>query len=117
VAHGDQPVDETLHSERTDHAGAKRTHRNTIDVLPDATFIRLEDSAWLIFGERLLKWSPGGYVEHQPRMQHVEVEVLTPLSTVAVLRLAYRPVLPRLAHSSQQYCSWTRPPLNKRMLY
>jgi hypothetical protein len=93
MVHGDKPIDATLHEERTDAKGSKRTYRTGIDTLPDGVFIVLEGDAYLIWQGKLLKWSPAGYTERIPKLTEGEVEVLTPPSTVAVLKVGYQPTL------------------------
>lgn len=92
-AHGDMPIDATLHQERTDRKGNKQTYSASIATLPTGTFIRLDGKCWLIAGERLCEWSSGGYVTDCSRPTQLAVEVLTPRSTVAVLALGYAPHL------------------------
>jgi hypothetical protein len=83
-------MDQVLHRERL--AGrAKRLHRATIDDLPDGTFIALEEGAFVVHGDGLLRWTPAGYDARKPRPRGVIVDVLTPPSILAVLSAGYRP--------------------------
>jgi hypothetical protein len=87
-------IDERLHAERMNPDGSNRTFTASLDGLPDGVFVRLEegrDRAWLVWGGSLLAWSAGGYRERRQRRQGEQVEVLTPRSTVAVLRAGYVP--------------------------
>lgn len=90
---GDLSIDRTLHAERTDRLGGKVTYRAAIDSLPDGAFVTIDGMAWLIWRGSLLRWSSGGYDQRVPRPSGITVDVLTPRSTVAVLRLGYAPVV------------------------
>jgi hypothetical protein len=90
-------IDRVLHAERLDQAKRKRLHPMRTDEVPDGAMVALNGAAWLVQDERLLRWSPAGYVEAHPRPRAAEeLLVLTPPSTVAVIRAGYRPVI----HSS-----------------
>ena len=82
-------MDRVLHAERLD-GRTQRTHVMPIADLPDATMIAREGAAFALRGARLLRWSEAGYVEEIPRVRG-DVIVLTPPSTVAILRAGYRP--------------------------
>ena len=87
-------IDERLHAERVGPDRSKRTFRAHLDDLPDGVFVTLEGrdgDAHLIRGDELLGWSPGGYGERRPRPRGESVKVLTPPSTVDVIRAGYEP--------------------------
>jgi hypothetical protein len=89
-----EDMDAVLHADRLEGRGVqqrKRTYREQLASLPDGAFIRLDGSAWLLWGGRLLEWSAGGYRVRRP-LPHAtsRVEVLTPRSLVAVLRAGYQ---------------------------
>jgi hypothetical protein len=87
-------IDRRLHAERLTSARIKRTFTADGDVLPDGTFVVVETwgpEAYLVGGDTLLAWSPAGYRERRPRPRGERVRVLTPASTVAVLRAGYVP--------------------------
>src|ERR1700748_3159420 len=46
---------------------AKRLHRRKIDGLPDGAFVMLEEGAWAVRGDALLRWTPEGYDKRKPR--------------------------------------------------
>ena len=84
-------MDAVLHGERL--AGqAKRMHRRAIDELPDGAMIAIEGDAFAVRDQHLLRWTPTGYAEAQPRLRRIEVEVLTPPSILAVLSRGYAPL-------------------------
>jgi hypothetical protein len=62
-----------------------------MELLPDGVFVALDERAWLVRGETLRAWSPGGYVERRSRPSAGRVTVLTPPSVVAVIRAGYKP--------------------------
>ena len=83
-------MDEVLHRERLD-GRAKRLHRRVIDELPDGAFVVLEEGAFAIRCDALLRWTPAGYDVGKPRPLHITVDVLTPPAILAVLSAGYRP--------------------------
>ena len=82
-------MDRVLHAERLD-GRAKRTHAMPIDGLPDGVMISVNGAAFALRGPHLLRWSESGYAEKIRRPRGV-VDVLTPPSMVAILRVGYRP--------------------------
>jgi len=89
-----EEMDSRLHAERVDPDGSKRLFRASLDELPDGVFVRRADSAedaYLVWDNGLLAWSAGGYIERIERPKKAEVLVLTPASTVAVIRAGYAP--------------------------
>jgi hypothetical protein len=87
-------IDGRLHAERVGPERSKRSYVASPDELPDGVFLRVPgwgDGAYLLWGESLLAWSPGGYRERRPRPAGEAVTVLTPPSTVAALRAGYAP--------------------------
>jgi len=83
-------MDARLHAERLDGKG-KRLHRADNASLPDGAMIAVDGEAFALRGARLLRWTPSGYTEGPPRPRTGTVDVLTPPSTVAVLRRGYAP--------------------------
>lgn len=87
---GAAEMDAVLHHERLE-GRKKRTRRHAIAGLPDGAMIAIEGAAFAVSGDRLLRWSPAGYVERAPRPASTDVELLTPPSTVAALSGGYVP--------------------------
>src|SRR5579863_5513242 len=83
-------MDEALHDERLD-GRAKRLHRRVIDDLPDGAFVALEEGAFAVRGDMLLRWSPEGYDARQTRLRGITVDLLTPPAILAALSAGYRP--------------------------
>ncbi len=88
-------MDAVLHGERID-GKAKRRHRRALGELPDGSMIAFGDEAFAVRGKHLLRWTPAGYDKRRARPDGIDVDVLTPLSIVAVLKMGYQP----LWHSS-----------------
>jgi hypothetical protein len=79
-----------LHSERI----VRGTHRRRLhDVawtaLPDGAFVLADGGPALVLGEELVEWSTTGYGAHCPRPAAGIASVITPPSTLAVLRAGY----------------------------
>jgi hypothetical protein len=83
-------MDAVLHGERLD-GRAKRQHRRAIDELPDGAFVALEEGAFALRGNVLLRWTPEGYDGRKERRNGIVVDVLTPPAIVAALSAGYRP--------------------------
>jgi hypothetical protein len=83
-------MDMVLHDERL-RGRAKRLHRRDIEKLPDGAFIALEEGAFAMHGDALLRWTPGGYGEPRKRPRAITVDVLTPPAILAVLSAGYQP--------------------------
>ena len=95
-AHGlrDRPraaeMDRVLHRERL-QGRTKRRRRWAIDDLPDGAFLVLDDVAFAVRGNALLRWTPIGYAAPVPRPRGLTIDVLTPPAIVSVLAAGYRP--------------------------
>jgi hypothetical protein len=83
-------LDDVLHRHRVTRRGERATFAALADGLPDGTMLVMEEEAWLVWQGRRHRWSFAGYGDSQP-IDGSEVEVLTPLPTVAALRSGYRP--------------------------
>jgi hypothetical protein len=86
-------VDRIMHGERIrKESRGQATFRANLADLPDGTFVRVSDEAWVVAGSRILRWSHAGY-DLDRRQTPMGVEVLTPRPSVAVFRAGYRPML------------------------
>jgi len=90
-----EAIDEVLHRERL-----QRLHPARLESLPDGTFVLEEDEPHLVLGERLLRWTPGGYTERRARRRG-KTTLITPPSTVRVLQAGWESDLP-LVHPSSR---------------
>ncbi|TCK24417.1 hypothetical protein [Pseudonocardia endophytica] len=84
-------IDDVLHVERALESGQRRTREEPAATLPDGTFVRLPGGPHVVVAGVARPWSHEGYGSARP-LQDV-VTVLTPPSTLAVLRAGYRPRL------------------------
>jgi hypothetical protein len=84
-------IDMQLHKARIDELRRKITYQSALDSLPDRCFIQMDNASYLVLGNRLLLWSPEGYVKKCDRPNHLSVTVLTPEPLVGCLRAGYRP--------------------------
>jgi hypothetical protein len=87
-------IDRRLHTERLAPHGRKRSYLAALDELPDGVFVTAAawgEQAYLVQGDSLRAWSPGGYRERRKRPKGNEVTVLTPPSTVQAIRAGYVP--------------------------
>jgi hypothetical protein len=83
-------MDQVLHRERL-QGRAKRRHRRSIDGLPDGAFTALDDAAFAVRGDALLRWTPQGYNARLPRPRGIATDVLTPPAILGVLVAGYHP--------------------------
>jgi hypothetical protein len=90
-------IDDQLHRERINsHTRVRRLHEKPFTSLPDGTFVLHDGMPCLVLGERLLLWSPGGYLTRHHRPTHGLATVITPSSLVAVLERGWAPLVPFL---------------------
>lgn len=85
-------MDRRLHEERLGPGGVKRVHEVAFEDLPDGAMVAREDGFFAVRGERLLRWSFGGYVEAAVRPVRGQAKVLTPPTSLIALRAGYAPV-------------------------
>ena len=78
--------DRALHAERL----APR-HDAKWDDLPDGAMVAIEEDAFAVRGEYLLRWSPGGYVDARKRKAAMPSLLLTPPRIIAIVARGYRP--------------------------
>ena len=84
-------MDEILHAERLNDK-AKRSHRLSIDDLPEGAMIARDGEAFAVRGKHLLRWTPNGYDAPELRPRGIQVEVLTPPSILKVLMAGFAPL-------------------------
>jgi hypothetical protein len=83
-------IDRLMHRDRVTRTRAQVRHTAALETLPDGAFILHDDAPHLVWGDRLLRYTPGGYTAALPRTTR-PATVLTPASTVATLAAGYRP--------------------------
>lgn len=89
-------MDRELHADRLAAPRTRRTFQHVIEQLPDGVFVLLNGEPWLLWRNRLLRWTPGGYDRAEPRPASGVVTVLTPRSSVRTIAVGYAPIV----HSS-----------------
>ena len=79
-----------LHGERIVRGThRRRTHEMPWAALPDGTFVTIDGAAAVIAGDQLTPWAHDGYGAPGARPRRGAAQVITPPSTVAVLRSGY----------------------------
>lgn len=85
-----QQMNRQLHVERlVPRTHTRRAHEAAFTTLPDGTFVDIAGSPWLIADGRIVEWTPDGYGIRRPRPAAGNATVITPASSVAVLRQGY----------------------------
>jgi hypothetical protein len=94
---GADAIDARLHAERLDPGTRGRLLRTVpIEELPDGSFVLDEDEPHLVLGSDLLRWTASGYVERRARPTRGDIVLITPPSSVEVLRTGWAPLVPLL---------------------
>jgi hypothetical protein len=108
---GADMIDAQLHDERVDpETGARRRHEPVAaGTLPDGAFV-LDDGdgnaegdaePWLVLGEELLHWTPGGYDRRRLRpAAAAALEPITAPSLIEMLQTGWRGAVPWLHPSA-----------------
>jgi hypothetical protein len=93
---GDRPraesMDRQLHADRLD-GRTQRRHRAAWPSLPPGTFVLVDDVPALVLDGRVVPWSSAGYGDALDRPVQGAAEVLTPQTTVELMRHGYVPVV------------------------
>lgn len=98
TAYGVRPsaleLDRLLHPRRVTRRREQVRFEAPLRGLPEGTMVLLPDdeaTPWLVWGDRLWRWSFGGYIEWRSPGSTSTVAVLTPRPTVRTLGAGYRP--------------------------
>jgi hypothetical protein len=83
-------MDLELHPARIDRR-KKVTYEVALDSLPDGCFVQIQGSAYLVWRDALLLWTPEGSAGRDARPNDPIVMVLTPGPIVECFRQGYRP--------------------------
>ena len=83
-------VNSQLHSERLyPRSHRRRMHELPYRQLPDGGYVLYDGRQRLVLGDSLVAWTPRGYGGAVPRPSDGTADVITPPSTLAVLRAGY----------------------------
>ena len=93
VVPGVAEIDARLHADRLVRTGVRRSYPASLAELPDGVMVEVDRAPFLVYGGRLLAWTPGGYVARPVPAPTGPVIVITPRATVATLAAGYRPVV------------------------
>ena len=96
---GADAIDARLHAERVGPDRERRLHAAQLGDLPDGAFVLLDGAAHVVVGDRLLRWTPAGYVDARPRPAG-SAALITPPSLVALLGAEREPLVPFLHPSA-----------------
>jgi hypothetical protein len=87
---GFDELDRRLHAERVDPASRRRRlHTVAWSELPDGAFVLLHGQPAVVHGRELVAWGRDGYGRRQRRPRRDSAQVITPPTTLAVLRAGY----------------------------
>ncbi len=87
-------IDRRLHGERVAPDRSKPLFEAKLKELPNGVFVQRADwgePAYLVWNDGLFTWTTGGYTKRMARPNTALVLVLTPESTVGVIRAGYVP--------------------------
>ncbi|MGH8190975.1 MAG: hypothetical protein ACREP2_05970 [Rhodanobacteraceae bacterium] len=85
-------IDARLHAERVTREGRKVTWVARFGDLPSGAFVAFDETAYLVWRDRLFPWSHQGYDVPLPALCAGDpVDVLTPRSIVAMFNAGFRP--------------------------
>jgi len=84
-------IDTELHRNRVDSRGRKLTWEAALSSLPNGCFVRIDGSAYLVWDDALLLWTPERYKKRESRPSSLTVTVLTPRPLVQCFRQGYEP--------------------------
>ena len=86
-------LDAMLHAARAEPGARRlRRHQAHLEDLPDGAFVKKTGVPYLVLGDQLLPYTPGGYGAAIGRTIGM-VTLLTPPPTVDILKAGFRPVL------------------------
>jgi hypothetical protein len=84
-------IDEELHRARIDRNQQKVTYQASLSALPNGCFIKVGETARLVWDDALFLWTPEGYTRKDPRPADLTVTVLTPEPVVECFSQGYEP--------------------------
>lgn len=93
-------IDARLHAERVIPGTPRRCHSVDFGALPDGAFVAFAEGTFLVLGDALLRWTPGGYAYRKPRPPHGEAQMVTPPMSASALAAGWNGVVPFLHPSA-----------------
>ena len=84
-------IDAVLHRERLGAGNSKITFQAELSELPDGAFVLIDNNPYLINGDWLYQWTPGGYKTGIAIPGKLVVNVLTPASILNTFKAGYLP--------------------------
>jgi hypothetical protein len=84
-------IDAELHRSRIDRGGRKVTYQTGLHSLPNGCFVQIDSSAFMIWNDALLLWTPERYAKKDRRPSGLTVTVLTPQPIVQCFAQGYEP--------------------------
>jgi hypothetical protein len=95
-------IDARLHLERLSaHGFGRRYHDVDFGDLPDGAFVASGEGTFLVLGDALLRWTPGGYAYRKQRPLRGQARVLTPPMSTSVLAEGWNGLVPFLHPSAR----------------
>ena len=95
-------IDAQLHVERRDlERGGRRYYEVNYQDIPDGAFVQHAEGSFLVLGENLLRWTPGGYAYELARPAQGTANVITPPIILGVLASGWNGAVPFLHPSSR----------------
>jgi hypothetical protein len=83
-------IDAALHDERLATSAPPRMFCDSIEDLPDGTYITDDEhAAYLVLNHQLLRWTPDGYEDMAYQPMNYPARILTPASVVRALTAGY----------------------------
>jgi hypothetical protein len=92
---GADAIDLRLDADRL--SGRERRLHPAPRDLPDGAFVLRDGEPWLVRGDEVLRWTPAGYTDREPR---TDAPLLTPPALVELLRSDWHGVVPLLHPSA-----------------
>jgi hypothetical protein len=88
---GADQMDAELHRARLDSSRRKLTYAAALETLAHGCFVEIEGSAYLLWDDALMLWTPEGYARRIAKPKELAVTVLTPHPIVECFRAGYEP--------------------------
>ena len=91
-----QKIDSIIHEERINRSRLKVTFEESIQNIPNSTFVCIDNNPYLVFNGQFLLWTPFGYNKGTAFAGKEKLTVLTPKSIVNTFQMGYLPQIAEL---------------------